>query len=88
MNRRGWLKGVAGAALALPFLESMRRSSAAEPTKRVYSFFIRQGNGVQQAGYNSEPERFWPRSLGTLTTDILAVTNADRALAILADPAT
>ncbi|MBA3503160.1 MAG: DUF1552 domain-containing protein [Myxococcota bacterium] len=87
MNRRGWLKGVAGAALALPFLESMRRSSAAEPTKRVYSFFIRQGNGVQQAGYNNEPERFWPRSLGTLTKDILAVTNADRALAILADHA-
>jgi hypothetical protein len=88
MNRRGWLKGVAGAALALPFLESMRRSSAAEPTTRVYSFFIRQGNGVQQAGYNSEPERFWPRSLGTLTKDLLAVTNADRALSILADHAT
>jgi hypothetical protein len=88
MNRRGWLKGVAGAALALPFLESMRKSSAAEPTKRVYSFFIRQGNGVQQAGYNNEPERFWPRSLGTLTKDILAVTNADRALSILADHAT
>ena len=88
MNRRGWLKGVAGAALALPFLESMRRSSAAEPTKRVYSFFIRQGNGVQQAGYNNEPERFWPRALGTLTRDTLAVTNADRALAILADYAT
>lgn len=87
MNRRGFLQGVAGAALALPFLESMRKSSAAEPQKRVYSFFIRQGNGVQQAGYNNEPERFWPRSLGTLTKDILANTNSDRALSILADHA-
>jgi hypothetical protein len=85
MNRRGFLKGVAGAAIALPFLESMRRSSAAEPDKRVYSFFIRQGNGVQQAGYNSEPERFWPRALGTLTTPILGTTNADRALSVLAE---
>jgi len=88
MKRRGFLKGVAGAALALPFLESMRRGSAAEPEKRVYSFFIRQGNGVQQAGYNNEPERFWPRSLGTLTKDLLATTNSDRTLAILADYAT
>lgn len=87
MNRRGFLQGVAGAALALPFLESMRKSSAAEPTKRVYSFFIRQGNGCQQAGYNNEPERFWPRTLGTLTKDILATTNSDRTVSILADHA-
>lgn len=87
MNRRGFLKGVAGAALALPFLESMRRGSAAEPERRVYSFFIRQGNGVQQAGFNNEPERFWPRDLGPLTKEILATTNADRTVAILADHA-
>jgi hypothetical protein len=90
INRRRFLKGVGGAAVALPFLESVRwvsRAGAAVPEVPVFSFFIRQGNGVQQAGYGSEPERFWPRSLGTLTTDILANTNSDRALSILADHA-
>lgn len=87
INRRRFLKGVGGAAVALPFLESVRwanKAGAALPDKPVYSFFIRQGNGVQQAGYNSEPERFWPRNLGPLTTDILANQNSDRALSILA----
>src|SRR5688572_21465119 len=84
MNRRRFLRGVAGAAVALPFLESMRQLSAATPTNRVYSFFIRQGNGVQQAGYASEPERFWPRALGPLTTDNLGNVNSDRALSVLA----
>ena len=90
INRRRFLKGVGGAALALPFLESVRwssRASAALPEKPVYSFFIRQGNGVQQAGYADEPERFWPRNLGPLTRDDLANNNADRTLSILADHA-
>ncbi len=87
INRRRFLKGVGGAVVALPLLESVRwvgKAGAAEPEKRVYSFFIRQGNGVQQAGYNSEPERFWPRNLGPLTTSILQDENSDRALSILA----
>jgi hypothetical protein len=90
ITRRRLLRGLAGAAVALPFLESVRwaRSGhAAAPEKRVYSMFIRQGNGVQQAGYASEPERFWPRSLGTLTKTILGTTNSDRALSLLADHA-
>lgn len=90
INRRRFLRGLGGAAVALPFLESVRwvrRGDAAPPEKRVYSMFIRQGNGVQQAGYGTEPERFWPRSLGTLTKTILATTNSDRALSILADHA-
>ena len=84
INRRGFLAGVGGAVVALPLLESVR-SRAATPEVPIYSFFIRQGNGVQQAGYNSEPERFWPRSLGPLTTEILGVENSDRTLSILAD---
>ena len=84
INRRGFLAGVGGAVVALPLLESVR-SRAATPQTPIYSFFIRQGNGVQQAGYNSEPERFWPRSLGPLTTEILANENSDRTLSILAD---
>jgi hypothetical protein len=87
INRRRFLTGVGGAVVALPLLESVRwasKAGAATPTTPVYSFFIRQGNGCQQAGYNSEPERFWPRNLGPLTTDILANQNSDRALSILA----
>jgi hypothetical protein len=88
INRRRFLRGLGGAAVALPFLESVRWSrtaTAAEPAKRVYSMFIRQGNGVQQAGFGGEPERFWPRTLGPLTRDDLATTNSDRTLSILAD---
>jgi hypothetical protein len=87
VNRRKFLTGIAGAAVALPVLESMRKTFAAEPEKKVYSFFIRCGNGVQQAGYNNEPERFWPRNLGPIDKTILGTQNADRALAVLADHA-
>ncbi|HEY5921621.1 MAG TPA: DUF1552 domain-containing protein [Kofleriaceae bacterium] len=87
IKRRRFLQGVGGAVVALPLLESVKwisKAGAAEPEKKVYSFFIRQGNGCQQAGYNNEPERFWPRNLGPLTTSILGTDNADRALSILA----
>ena len=90
INRRRFLRGLGGAAVALPFLESVRWARpgvAAVPDKRVYSMFIRQGNGVQQAGFGGEPERFWPRTLGTLTRDNLANANSDRTLSILADHA-
>ncbi len=91
MNRRNFLRGVGGVAVALPFLESVSwlggKARAAVPTRRIYSMFIRQGNGVQQAGYGTEPERFWPRTLGPLTRDNLATANADRTLSILADHA-
>jgi len=89
INRRRFLSGVGGAALALPFLESVRfgsRANAGSPEKHVYSFFIRQGNGCQQAGYNNEPERFWPQALGPLTTASLA-SQTDRTLSVLADHA-
>lgn len=90
INRRRFLRGLGGAAVALPFLESVRWARpgvAAVPDKRVYSMFIRQGNGVQQAGFGGELERFWPRTLGTLTRDNLANANSDRTLSILADHA-
>ncbi len=88
ITRRRFLSGVGGAVVALPFLESVRwagKAGAATPTTPVYSFFIRQGNGCQQAGYADEPERFWPRSVGPLTRDALANENSDRTLSILAD---
>lgn len=88
INRRRFLTGLGGAVVALPFLESVRwgsRASAAGPGQKVYSMFIRQGNGCQQAGYIDEPERFWPRNLGTITRDSLLNTDGDRTLSILAD---
>lgn len=87
ITRRRFLAGLGGATVALPLLESVRflgrRAHAGGGATPVYSVFIRQGNGCQQA-WESEPERFWPRNLGQLTTDILANENADRALGILA----
>ncbi len=89
MNRRRFLRGIGGATLALPFLGSLRPRTvgAAEGPKQAYSFFIRQGNGVQQSGYGDEPERFWPRELGPLTKAELETNNSDRTLSILADHA-
>jgi hypothetical protein len=88
INRRRFLSGLAGATLGLPLLESVRflgRSARAAvvPGPPVYSVFVRQGNGVQQAG-SGEPERFWPRELGPLTPQSLGVDNADRTLSRLA----
>ncbi len=88
INRRRFLQGLGGVAVALPFLESVRwssRATAAVPAKRVYSMFIRQGNGVQQAGYGGELERFWPAKTGLLTKGSLAITDPGRTLAILSD---
>lgn len=89
ITRRRFLTGLGGVAVALPFLESVRwarRAAAAPPQTPVYSFFIRQGNGVQQAGFGGEPERFWPRDLGPLTRESLA-GQPDRTLSLLADHA-
>lgn len=86
IKRRRFLQGLGGAMIALPFLESIRfissaRAQASSPT--IYSVFVRQGNGVQQA-MDSEPERFWPRELGKITTESLSTTDADRAVSELA----
>lgn len=86
IKRRRFLQGLGGAMIALPFLESIRfissaRAQASRPT--IYSVFVRQGNGVQQA-MDSEPERFWPRELGKITAESLSTTDADRAVSELA----
>lgn len=85
IQRRRFLQGLGGAMLALPFLESIRfvSTARAQANRTVYSVFVRQGNGVQQA-LDSEPERFWPRQLGKITTESLSTTDADRAVSELA----
>jgi hypothetical protein len=89
ITRRRFLAGIAGATVGLPVLESVRflgrrAEAAVVDGPPVYSVFVRQGNGCQQSDNGrGEPERFWPRALGPLTTQSLGVDNADRALGIL-----
>lgn len=85
IKRRRFLQGLGGAMLALPFLESIRFVSGAraQSNRVVYSVFVRQANGVQQA-MDGEPERFWPRELGPISTESLSTTDADRAVSELA----
>lgn len=82
-NRRRFLRGIGGAVVALPMLESFipRRAQAAEGSSRFF-FAMRQANGVQ-CELGGEPERFWPSSTGPLTTD--GMLAEDRAVSELAD---
>lgn len=92
-TRRRFLAGLGGAMVSLPLLEGVRflgRDGRAHAEvidgPPVYSVFVRQGNGCQQLDSGrGEPERFWPRDLGAITTDILANGNGDRTLSELAD---
>ena len=84
-SRRLFLRGAGTVALGLPFLETFSRFGAragAQPPTDSFAVWLRQGNGIAQAG-NREPERFWPRATGPLTTDGLAA-ESDRALSELA----
>jgi hypothetical protein len=57
MKRRNFLRGAAGAAIALPFMESLgpRRATAATRPKR----FV-----VMASVLGTFPEKFWPREMG------------------------
>lgn len=85
ITRRNILRGVGGAFIALPFLETFapKRAQAAEGNVPKYGIFLRQGNGVQQAT-EDEPERYWPdQGFGALTTASMS-SDPERALARLA----
>ncbi|HEY8427079.1 MAG TPA: DUF1552 domain-containing protein [Sandaracinaceae bacterium] len=89
LSRRIVLRGTAGAVVALPFLESVLDGgpsvARADGDAPPFAIFFRQANGVACAQNTSElgmePERFWPRTEGALTTDSLR----DRALDELVD---
>lgn len=66
-GRRAFLRGAGGVALGLPFLESVMPAHAAPEVGTRFAIWCRQANGVAQA-FTDEPERFWPRDLGPLTT--------------------
>lgn len=80
LSRRRVLRGLGGVALALPFLEGFvpRAARAQRVSTEPFAVFLRQANGVAQQN-GSEPERFFPRTLGALTT----ASMADRAVAEL-----
>jgi hypothetical protein len=82
-SRRLVLRGLGGAALALPFLESWRPAGATPSPGPFYAVFLREGNGVAQADYNGEPDMFWPRETGSITQSSLSTTDADRAVSEL-----
>ena len=73
-NRRWALRGIGGAILGLPLLESLgprplnAQSAGADP----FVIFFRQPCGVaarQSTAVGEEVERFWPRARGALTPE-------------------
>lgn len=85
LSRRWVLRGLGGVSLALPLLPSlMPRTARGQTVERPrFAVFMRQANGVAQKD-GSEVDRFWPRSTGTLTSNSLSTTDADRAVSELA----
>ena len=66
VKRRAFLRGVGGATVALPFLESLpERSAWAADEKPIFSLFICAVLGVI-------PEQFFPSATGPLTSAGLA----------------
>src|SRR5690349_8193757 len=72
MNRRLFLKGLGGAVVGLPWLETFAGRNTAWAAGAVPPFIVimRQANGVQQQD-GGEPENFWPTALGSITTATL-----------------
>jgi hypothetical protein len=87
INRRAFLRGAGGVAIALPFLEGLpaRSAFAALSPNPVFGFFICTANGVVQRD-GSDPERFWPMATGAIDTAKLAAAT-DRCTSILAEHA-
>ncbi len=86
LSRRMVLKGIGGASLALPLLESFApRSAKAQEIVPPFAVFFRQACGVasqQNTGeIGNEPERFWPNAMGALS----AATMQGRAVEELVD---
>ncbi len=82
IQRRHFLRGLGGAVIALPFLETFAPKRALAAGYPPFAIFMRQANGVAQK--TDEPEKFWPKALGALTKDGLAA-QPDRALSVLSD---
>lgn len=76
-SRRIVLKGIGGAVLGLPLLESIgRREASAQATGETFAIFFRQANGCAQEANSDEigyePERFYPTAVGALTEETMS----------------
>lgn len=73
ISRRMVLRGIGGAIVSLPFLESLGPKRArGDMHTPPFAIFLRQANGCaaeQNTEVGAEPERFWPRMTGTLTPE-------------------
>src|SRR5437868_15441229 len=87
INRRAFLRGAGGIAVALPFLEGLPERSAfgALPANPVFGFFSCTANGVVQKD-GGDPEHFWPMATGALDSATLAAAT-DRCTSLLSDHA-
>ncbi len=87
LPRRAFLRGLGGTALGLPLLDvtSPRRAKAAAARTGDFALFVVGCNGVAQAYGAIEPDKFWPRTPGALTSQSLeADLAANRATGELA----
>jgi hypothetical protein len=67
MDRRRFLFGLGGVAVALPALEGLApRGAKAAGTAQKYTVILRQANGVVQKT-GTEPERYFPDATGPIT---------------------
>ena len=84
VGRRIFLRGAASAVVALPLLEGfLPKRAQAQDAAQPFAIFLRQGNGCQQAS-GTEPDRFWPSALGTLSTASMKAESG-QAVSTLAD---
>ena len=93
VTRRLVLKGIGGAALGMPLLESLTpKVSAASNGSPKFAIVIATGNGVQQEGprfsegggaSQTEPESFWLRGGSKALTPQNMREDDDRSLSVL-----
>lgn len=75
LGRRAFLRGAGGIALALPALDLFLEARA-QQAGPVYSCLMLQQNGAVQG--QGEPDRFWPRSFGSISASSMTGEDADR----------
>jgi hypothetical protein len=76
MDRRRFLFGLGGVAVALPVLEGLSQKTAKAADAQKFAVFVRQANGVVQK-QGTEPERYFPDAIGPISD---ATFPADRAI--------
>lgn len=85
--RRRLLQGTGGVLLGLPLLDIFTRQASAQAAgSKIYSVLMLQQNGAIQ-GHGGDPDMFWPRATGALSSATMSGADADRATSALSDHA-